>query len=227
MNFENIHSDWHDFLTIESKKPYFKNLTNQLITETKEHLILPAKENRLRVLGISLSEVKVVVIGQDPYPTPGHANGLCFSVDENVRPLPKSLINIFKEIKREYPEFNPENGDLSSWFNQGVFLINTLLTIRVGEPMSHKGLGWEEFTKNVIQYLVSKQKNIVFLLWGKHAHSYESIIPSSENLIIKTSHPSPLGYTKSGKDFISFQNSNQFTTVNQYLKSNNRNQILW
>jgi uracil-DNA glycosylase len=227
MNLEHIHPEWHHFLKIESEKPYFKNLTTSLINETKQFQILPSKENRLRVFGLAPSEIKVVIIGQDPYPTPGHANGLCFSVDEKVHPLPKSLINIYKEIKRDYPDYNPSSGDLGHWFNQGVFLINTLLTLRAGEPMSHKGLGWETFTKNAIHHIATTQENVVYLLWGRHAHSYEEIIPKEKNLIIKTSHPSPLGVTKSGNDFAAFQESKQFSQTNHYLHVNNRSQIHW
>ncbi len=224
---ENINSGWNSFIKQEKDKEYFKLLSDQLIQESINYTILPDKEDRFKVLRLAPTDVKVVIIGQDPYPTPGHANGLCFSVNENITPLPKSLNNIYKEIKKEYPNFNPVNGNLNHWFEQGVFLMNTILSIRSGEPLSHKGIGWELFTQNVIKHLVSVQKNIVFLLWGKNAHSYETIIPNVNNLIIKTSHPSPLGYTKSGVDFVSFKESNQFSKTNNYLKLNNKNEIQW
>ena len=215
------------FFRGEKQKEYYKSLTDRLIQETKSYTILPELKNRLKVFELSQTKVKVVIIGQDPYPTPGHASGLCFSVNENVSPLPKSLINIFKEIKKEYPDFNPKHGNLNHWLDQGVFLLNTILTIRAGEPLSHKGIGWEIFTENIIKHLNQNQKNIVFLLWGKNAHAYEKIIDKKNHLIIKTSHPSPLGYTKSGKDFCSFKDSNQFIETNRYLISNNKGEIHW
>ena len=147
---ENINSGWNSFIKQEKDKEYFKLLSDQLIQESINYTILPDKEDRFKVLRLAPTDVKVVIIGQDPYPTPGHANGLCFSVNENITPLPKSLNNIYKEIKKEYPNFNPVNGNLNHWFEQGVFLMNTILSIRSGEPLSHKGIGWELFTQNVI-----------------------------------------------------------------------------
>lgn len=227
MNFENIHSDWGTFLENQKSKDYFQKLTTILEEESKKYNILPDKNVLFKALELSPSKIKVVILGQDPYPTLGHANGLCFSVNDCVSPLPKSLINIFKEIKRQYPDFNPKNGNLQHWFDQGVFLLNTILTLREGEPLSHKRYGWGIFTQNLINYLCTIEKNIVFLLWGKNAHLYESKIETSENLIIKTSHPSPLGYPKSGYDFKSFKDSNQFIEANNYLSLNNKKQIHW
>lgn len=227
MNFNDVHIEWLPFIKEEKTKDYFKNLENKLLEEFESFEILPKKEFILKVLSLPPKNIKVVIIGQDPYPTLGHANGLSFSVNNQVLPLPKSLTNIFKELKKDYSNFNPTNGNLEKWYAQGVFLLNTILTIRQGQPLSHKGIGWEIFTENIIRYINKSQKNNVFLLWGKNAHSYERFINSSENLIIKTSHPSPLGYTKSGNDFISFKDSNQFIKVNQYLITNNRAEIHW
>jgi uracil-DNA glycosylase len=224
---EKTNPDWISFLKQEEEKEYFKILTVKLAQESENYTILPKTTERLKVLTLSPDVIKVVIIGQDPYPTPGHANGLCFSVNDDITPLPKSLNNIFKELKKEYPDFNPKNGNLIHWFNQGVFLINTILTIRSGEPLSHKGIGWEIFTQNLIKYINECQKNIVFLLWGKNAHTFEKFIDASKNLILKTSHPSPLGYTKSGIDYTSFKDSNQFRETNQYLSSNNKGEIHW
>ena len=224
---DNINLGWKSFLECEKEKEYFKQLTTKLVQESINFSILPENEYILRVLSLAPSDIKVVIIGQDPYPSPGHANGLCFSVNDNISPLPKSLVNIFKEIKKEYPDFNPINGNLNCWFNQGIFLMNTILTIRAGESLSHKGIGWETFTQNIIKYINQYQKNIVYLLWGKNAHTFENLIDKNENLIIKTSHPSPLGYTKSGKDFISFRDSKQFSETNTYLSSNYKAEIHW
>jgi uracil-DNA glycosylase len=223
----NIHSDWFDFYTREQNKSYFKELIDKLLINGQSKVILPSKENWLRVFEIAPKDIKVVIIGQDPYPTKGNANGLAFSVNADIFPLPKSLKNIFKEIEEDYPSTNHLNGDLTYLFNQGVFLINTILTVNEGLPLSHKKMGWEIFTTEAIKHLVRLNENIVFLLWGKNAHTFESIIPSENNFIIKTSHPSPLGYTKSGTDFLSFKKSNQFRLTNEYLSSNNRTQIQW
>ncbi|MFN5443966.1 MAG: uracil-DNA glycosylase [Crocinitomicaceae bacterium] len=227
LNFSKAHLDWNTFLHEEQSKDYFKILKNTLEDEFDNHIILPEKDVILKVLELSPKNIKVVILGQDPYPTFGHANGLSFSVNNKVAPLPKSLSNIYKELKKEFPNFNPSNGNLEKWFEQGVFLLNTILTIRQGQPLSHKRIGWELFTINIIKYLQNQQKDIVYLLWGKNAHLYENYIDNSKNLIIKTSHPSPLGYTKSGIDFIPFKDSNQFRETNLYLSSNNKGEIHW
>jgi uracil-DNA glycosylase len=228
MNFEIIHSNWSNFLIEEKQKKYFQLLVDFLDVEFDSFTIFPPKELIFKSLEIDSTEIKVVILGQDPYPTKNHANGLSFSVNKEIQPLPKSLVNIFKEIKKEYPSYNPINGDLEHWLYQGVFLLNTILTIREGEPLSHQKKGWEEFTSNITTYLSNNHKNIVFLLWGKNAHNYESFISNpSEHLIIKTSHPSPLGYTKNGKDFHSFKDSGQFHKTNQYLIANKKTEIHW
>jgi uracil-DNA glycosylase len=222
-----IHASWKTFFEAESQKEYFKKLLEAIEEKYAVTSVFPKKSEVFRVFEIPLNEIKVVILGQDPYPTYGYANGLSFSVNPDIFPYPKSLLHIFREIKREYPTFEPENGDLSRWQNQGVFLLNTLLTVEKGEPLSHKNIGWEIFTSNVIKYLTQKNKHVGYLLWGKNAHSFEKHIDPTENLLIKTSHPSPLGYTKSGKDFIAFKESGQFNTCNTYLKANKQVQISW
>ena len=215
------------FFEAESQKEYFKKLLEAIEEKYAATSVFPKKSEVFRVFEIPLNEIKVVILGQDPYPTYGYANGLSFSVQPEIFPYPKSLLHIFREIKREYPAFEPENGDLSRWQNQGVFLLNTLLTVEKGEPLSHKNIGWEIFTSNAIKHLTQKNKNVGYLLWGKNAHSFEKQIDTTENLVIKSSHPSPLGYTKSGKDFIAFKESGQFNTCNTYLKANKQVQISW
>lgn len=227
MNFDDVHADWLPFIIEERSKEYFKNLEIKLKEEFDNYIILPEKEFILKVLKLSPKNIKIVILGQDPYPTFGHANGLCFSVNKKITPLPKSLSNIYKELKREFPNFDMKHGNLEKWFNQGVFLLNTILTLRQGQPLSHKGIGWEIFTENLIKYLQIHKQNIVYLLWGKNAHSISPLIDQTKNLVIKTSHPSPLGYTKSGKDFRSFRESNQFRETNLYLSSNNQEEIRW
>ncbi len=223
----NIHHSWTSFFDNETNQSYFIDLLKNLDTKYQTTQVYPKKEQVFRVFEIDLSQIKVVILGQDPYPTYGYANGLCFSVNPEIYPYPKSLLHIFREIKNEFPEFEPENGDLNRWKDQGVFLLNTILTVEKGLPLSHKNIGWEKFTTKVIQHLVSQRINIVYLLWGKNAHSIEKQLNNSENLIIKTSHPSPLGYTKSGKDFIAFKNSGQFRACNHYLNANMQAQISW
>ncbi len=219
---------WKDFFQKEQSTPYFQQLITSIEEEYLNHSILPEKKAIFNAFQFcDPSNIKVVIIGQDPYPTKGHAHGLSFSVQPHVHPLPKSLHNIFKELIKEYPHYWFYNGNLAHWAEQGVFLLNTLLTVREGQPLSHKKIGWELFTSNVISYLSNHTKHCVFLLWGKEAHKFESLIAHDQHLILKTSHPSPLGYTKNGKDFISFQNSGQFQLTNNYLKQNGRDEIKW
>lgn len=225
--FSHIHPSWNSFFENEKIQPYFKDLLSNLEDSYQTKQIFPNKEQIFRVFETDISKIKVVILGQDPYPTYGYANGLCFSVNPDIFPYPKSLLHIFREIKIEYPEFEPENGDLNRWKEQGVFLLNTILTVEKGMPLSHKKFGWEKFTSKVIQYLASQRKNIVYLLWGKNAHVIENQIQKKDNLILKTSHPSPLGYTKSGKGFIAFKASGQFHLCNEYLIVNKQVQILW
>ena len=225
--FAKIHPSWRSFFEQEKQAPYFQKLLFLLDEKYAKTSVFPAQNAVFRVFETPLEVINVVILGQDPYPTYGFANGLSFSVQPEIFTYPKSLLHIFREIKREYPVFEPENGDLTRWQNQGVFLLNTLLTVEKGLPLSHKNLGWELFTGNAIKHLTQHNKNLVFLLWGKNAHSMEKQIDTSENLVIKTSHPSPLGYTKSGKDFIAFKESGQFNTCNTYLKANKQVQISW
>ena len=225
--FSKIHPSWKSFFEQEKQASYFQKLLLLLDEKYATTSVFPVQHAVFRVFETPLDAINVVILGQDPYPTYGFANGLSFSVQPEIFPYPKSLLHIFREIKWEYPVFEPENGDLTCWQNQGVFLLNTLLTVEKGAPLSHKNIGWEIFTSNVIKYLTQKNKHVGYLLWGKNAHSFEKHIDPTENLLIKTSHPSPLGYTKSGKDFIAFKESGQFNTCNTYLKTNKQVQISW
>jgi uracil-DNA glycosylase len=222
-----IHASWKTFFEMESQKDYFKKLLEIIEEKYATTSVFPKKTEIFRVFESPLDAIKVVILGQDPYPSYGYANGLSFSVNPEIFPYPKSLLHIFREIKVEYPAFEPENGDLSHWKEQGVFLLNTILTVEKGAPLSHKNIGWETFTTNTLTYLSNHTKYLVYLLWGKNAQNIEKHIDNTQNLLIKTSHPSPLGYTKSGKDFIAFKNSGQFKTCNAYLIANKRKQISW
>lgn len=215
---------WSNFLTLEKEKKYFKSLIEFLRLEYKTNTIYPESKNIFKSFDYSFKNIKVVILGQDPYHGEGQANGLAFAV--NCRPIPPSLKNIFKEIKLSYKldsefEINP---DLISWSKQGVFLLNSSLTVEKGKPMSHANIGWEIFTSNVLKYLTKNIPHpIVIMLWGKFAQSLkESIInDNSRHLIIETSHPSPFSVN------YSFLGSNQFKKANFFLEKNNLSKINW
>jgi uracil-DNA glycosylase len=227
---QHLSPSWQKIVVDEFQKSYFQNLT-EFIKNQRDKFpdqIFPAESQTFQALNLcDIDNVKVVILGQDPYPTKGHANGLSFSVQADVLPLPKSLQNIFKELKSNYPEKEILNGDLTNWAKQGVLLLNTTLTVQEGIPNSHSKQGWEILTDEIIQKIAQTQDHVVFLLFGKNAHLKENLIDSNKHLIIKTSHPSPLGVFKSGKDFIAFQGSNVFKLTNDYLRSNHKAEIAW
>ena len=165
-------------------------------------------------------QIKVVIIGQDPYHGLGQAHGLCFSVPEGIA-LPPSLKNIYQELELEYGVKMPASGNLQYWANQGVFLLNTLLTVEQGAPLSHSQMGWESFTKKCIQLLSKQRKHVVFLLWGSHAQKLAQFIDSQNHLILKTVHPSPLSAYRG------FIGCNHFKTANDYLIKHNLPPIDW
>ena len=210
------------FLEIESKKEYFKNMMGFLDKEYETKSILPPKKDMFNAFNLTdLENIKVVIIGQDPYPTKGVAHGLAFSVKKGVK-IPASLKNIFKELEDENIGFKiPEDGCLEPWAKQGVFLINTVLTVEEGKPNSHKNIGWQTFTTNLIKYLNSENKNICYMLWGNNAQKYEKYIDGEKNLILKSVHPSPLSYYRG------FLGCKHFLKANEYLKNNNIEEINW
>ena len=167
-----------------------------------------------------LNEVKVVIIGQDPYHGQGQANGLSFSVNDGI-PIPPSLLNIFKELESDLSIPLPNSGNLQSWANQGVLLLNTILTVEKDNANSHKDLGWEIFTKKAIEIVSSQLENIVFILWGKQAQSIEDVIDTSKHYIIASVHPSPLSAHRG------FFGSKPFSKTNKFLKSKKINPIDW
>lgn len=227
---QNLSPSWQSILADEFQKAYFRNLVTFVQSQRKQFpgSIYPAENQTFQALNLcEIENIKVVILGQDPYPTKGHANGLSFSVQPTVFPLPKSLQNIFKELKANYPEKYILNGDLTSWSKQGVLLLNTTLTVQEGIPNSHSKQGWEIFTDEIILKISQNRNQVVFLLFGKDAHSKETLIDANKHLLIKTSHPSPLGVFKSGKDFVAFQGSNIFTLTNSYLKSHEKAEINW
>ena len=187
---------WDDFFNEESKKEYYIKLMNYIEEEYQNKVIYPKQELIFNALNKTpLSDVKVVIIGQDPYHTPGFANGLAFSVNDGVE-LPKSLVNIFKEINLELGINIPKTGNLSNWAQNGVLLLNRILTVEKGKPLSQKGIGWETFTTNVLKLLNKQNQKIVFLLFGKSAEEVKVYLNNPNHLVLITSHPSPLGAYK-------------------------------
>ncbi|MFT5581957.1 MAG: uracil-DNA glycosylase [Psychromonas sp.] len=185
--------------------------------------ITPEQNNWFKALRLCPADkVKVLILGQDPYPTKGHAHGLSFSTEDFVQPFPKSLRNIFVELKRSVDGYQvPITGNLTNWAEQGVLLLNTSLTTRVGEANAHENLGWEEITKQIIQKVFLNNKSVVALLWGNQAQKFAPLIKVKEHLILETSHPSPLS------SYRGFNGCNHFNEVNLFLEKNNLKKIVW
>lgn len=199
----------------------FKEIVKSLVKRKRSGIrVLPSNENILRAFYTTpFNNVKVVILGMDPYPTPGHAHGLAFSVEKNVKPLPKSLINIYKELKSDLGIIRT-TGDLTDLARQGVLLLNTSLTVDAGKPDSHKDLGWRKLTKEVIQTLNDEKEHLVFILWGMKAQAFASQIDGDHHVILSP-HPSPLSAYRG------FFGSKPFSQTNQYLKSNKIKEISW
>ncbi len=223
MEFE-MDATWKELLKDEFRKPYFLSLMDFVTNEYKIHQdsTFPLKEQIFRAFAsCSVDDVNVVIIGQDPYPTKGHANGLCFSLQPHVKPFAKSLINIFKEIESDLGIPIPENGDLSRWSDQGVLLLNSILTVHEGQPLSHKNKGWEEFTDSVIQKLIEEREDIVFLLWGSTAINKMKDLDLSNHFVLTSAHPSPLSAYRG------FLGCKHFSQTNDFLISKGKNEIKW
>ncbi|MBU5675188.1 uracil-DNA glycosylase [Alkaliphilus sp. MSJ-5] len=214
-------NDWEDLLKEEFEKEYYKKLRMFLIQEYKTRIIYPDMYNIFNALHYtSYKDVKVVILGQDPYHGPNQAHGLSFSVKPGV-PAPPSLVNIYKELKEDLGCYIPNNGYLKKWADQGVLLLNTALTVRGGEANSHKGIGWEIFTDNIINLLNIRKDPIVFILWGNNAISKEKLITNSNHHIVKSTHPSPLSASRG------FFGSRPFSKTNDFLKSIGKGSIDW
>ena len=215
----NNHETWKSFINFETKKPYFKKIKDHLISDNAEgKIVLPEPKNFFRAFDLcELNNLKVVIIGQDPYHTPGVPNGLAFSVNKNQK-LPPSLINIFRELESDLDVKN-YIGDLSAWSRQGVLLLNTCLSVCAGLPASHSNIGWENFTNAAIEE-IQKKKNIIFLLWGKHAQQKKAFI-QEDNFILEAAHPSPLSANNG------FFGCNHFSKTNNLLTSLGSDPIDW
>ena len=217
----NIGNDWDSILTGEFDKEYYKELRKFLVSEYRTTTIYPDMHDIFNALKYTPYEnVKVVILGQDPYHEPGQAHGLCFSVKKGV-PKPPSLVNIFKELEADLGIAPPSHGCLTDWAAQGVLLLNTVLTVRRGQANSHKGKGWEIFTDRVIELLNEREKPIVFILWGANAKSKREIITNPNHIIITGAHPSPLSAHNG------FFGCRYFWRANAYLTEKGEMPIDW
>ena len=216
-----IDNDWDLALSDEFKKDYFLRIQEFINKEYSTKTVYPPYEEIFNAFRLTpLSKVKVVILGQDPYHEEGQAHGLAFSTPDG-RPIPRSLKNIFKEINAEYDYPIPESGCLEKWAKQGVFLLNTVLTVEDGNANSHSKCGWQTFTDNVIKTLNSQTQPIVFMLWGKQAEKKKELITNENHLVLVTSHPSPFSARRG------FLGCNHFRLANEYLKENNQKEIDW
>lgn len=217
----NIGNDWDELLTGEFDKPYYKQLRTFLAGEYRTHKIYPDMYNIFNALKFtSYNDVKVVILGQDPYHGENQAHGLAFSVQKGIA-TPKSLINIYKELHDDCGCYIPNNGYLKKWADQGVLLLNTALTVRAGEPNSHKDKGWEIFTDRLIELLNKREDGIVFLLWGANAKSKTSLITAPQHHVLCAPHPSPLSASRG------FFGCRHFSGANKLLLSMGKEPIDW
>jgi uracil-DNA glycosylase len=217
-----LEKSWDKYLAGEFEQEYMQAL-KQFLRHEKDagKIILPHSSLWFNALNSTPYEsVKVVILGQDPYPTPGHAHGLCFSVLPEVSPLPKSLINIFKELNDDLGIVNT-TGHLQAWAEQGVLLLNSVLTVERGQPNSHKDRGWEQFTDKVISVLNQREAPMVFVLWGSYAQKKGAVIDGRKHRIIRAPHPSPLSAYRG------FFGSRPFSKINEFLQQQGQTPIDW
>ena len=215
-----MHPSWKPFLQSEFAKPYFQELSAFLHEAYAAKTIFLFYSQVFRAFTTDLGAVKVVILGQDPYHTPGAAHGLAFSVPDS-QPIPPSLANIYREIDAEYGHHANPTGNLTNWQRQGVLLLNNVLTVEAHRAGSHRGHGWETFTEAVIRYLNDQRPHLVFLLWGRDARSKKPLIDASRHLILESPHPSPLS-AHSG-----FFGNNHFRLANQFLEQHDLAPIEW
>ena len=216
-----ITGDWQMALRDEFKKPYYKELYEKVNQEYRTRKIFPEPNNIFNAFHLTpLEKVKVVILGQDPYHGDGQAHGLCFSVQEGVAP-PPSLVNIYKELHSDIGFEIPHHGCLTPWAQQGVLLLNTVLTVRAYTALSHRGIGWEQFTDAVIQVLGKQDRPIVFLLWGAPAGQKAAMLNNPKHLILKAPHPSPLAAHRG------FFGCKHFSQANEFLAGHQVEPIRW
>jgi uracil-DNA glycosylase len=216
-----IAQDWKEVLNEEFSKPYFEELVEFVKAEYASGPVYPAGGNIFRAFDkCPFDNIKVVIIGQDPYHGPGQANGLCFSVGRGVQ-FPPSLQNIFKEILSDTGTPIPESGELDRWAEQGVLLLNSVLTVRAHQAASHAGRGWERFTDAVVRAIAERKEKVVYMLWGSYAQKKGAIADPNNNLILKAVHPSPLSAYRG------FFGCKHFSAANRYLESVGKTPIIW
>ena len=216
-----IAEDWKQILSEEFNKPYFEQLTDFVRAEYASGEVFPKGRDIFRAFDkCPFESLKVVIIGQDPYHGVGQANGLCFSVGNGV-PFPPSLQNIFKEVNSDTGAPIPASGNLDRWAEQGVLLLNAVLTVRAHQAASHAGRGWEQFTDAVVRAIATRKQGVVYMLWGSYAQKKGAIADPNNNLILKSVHPSPLS------SYRGFFGCRHFSRANEYLASIGKNQIVW
>lgn len=219
-----IHPSWEKALQQSFESDYFEHLVHFVKNEYAKYpnQIFPEGKYIFRAFdSCPFDQIKVVILGQDPYPTRGHAHGLCFSCDSHVRPLPKSLQNIFNELEDDLGIPAPPNGDLNHWAKQGVLLLNSILTVREGQPLSHANQGWEKFTDEVIQTINDQLDGVIFVLWGSPAQAKAARVNPDKHVILKAPHPSPLSAYRG------FFGSKPFSRINGILREKGKEEIRW
>ena len=214
-------NDWEKALSKEFKKTYYLKLYNTVRSEYSKTTVYPPSEEIFTAFNLTdINDVKVLILGQDPYHEPGQAHGLSFSVKPGVA-IPPSLLNIYKELEDELSLYIPNNGYLEKWAKQGVLMLNTVLTVRAHNANSHKGIGWEEFTDAAIMALNELDKPIVYMLWGSNARSKAKMLNNKKQLVLEAPHPSPLS------SYRGFFGCNHFIKCNEFLKANGLSEIDW
>ena len=216
-----LSGEWLEALKGEFRKPYYRALFQKVGEEYQTRKIFPPADDIFNAFHFTpLSQVKVVILGQDPYHNDGQAHGLCFSVKKEVD-IPPSLVNIYQELHDDLGCYIPNNGYLEKWARQGVMMLNTVLTVRAHQANSHRGIGWEEFTDAAIRVIAEQDRPIVFLLWGRPAQAKKSMIYNPKHLVLEAPHPSPLSAYRG------FFGSRPFSKTNYFLTANNLTPIDW
>ena len=217
-----ISGDWLPAVEGEFRKPYYRKLFEFVRDEYQNHVVYPPSEDIFAALDLTpLHKVKVVILGQDTYHEPHEAHGLCFSVLPGTKKIPPSLINIYKELHDDVGCRMPDNGYLKCWADQGVLMLNTVLTVRAHEANSHKGMGWEQFTDAILEAVNRQDRPIVFMLWGSQAQSKEVMLDNPKHLILKAPHPSPLSASRG------FFGCRHFSKCNAFLEAHGEVPINW
>ena len=219
--FNQVNNEWLSIFKSEVNKRYFKFIIAELESCSNENILCPSPKNIFKAFKkTSFSNLKVVIVGQDPYHGRGQANGLSFAVN-NDQITPPSLKNIFNEIENDLKKRPNTKKNLESWADQGVLMLNSSLSVKSGKPNSHQNLGWNKFTDKILKHISENKNNVVFFLWGKFAKQKQELIDRNKHLILSSSHPSPLS------SYISFNGCKHFSKSNKYLKQNNLKEINW